>query len=1737
MKCIRFLLFSLLIFLGGEHVFAQSIYVSGSETSFVNPTLSGSKLNYQGAISCWTADVGSGRSSFYIIDAGKTYDIPFKSIYPIKRVGLDASFPGPSVSIGSISCQFAYDFTTPNPAGASGTSGQTSTCANNPVSMYSTGNWALFSDGTVKTTVVWQYDFDDLNNWLTLDESSNLYSFSFIPSAKFEILNREPHKIRFRCMAKAQYGSALPIETGYSAPSNSIQIIPPPPTLQDTSFIVKTLPCYGELNGGIYIPAQYIKGNGYVNTYRWILREGDKTDPCVPGKDCGKIAKESEEPVNLGTALSIDGLGAGQYTLWIVNPSGEAGNCFSPYKITLPTISPVELKNAGSKDITCFGDGDGVIKVLATGGKGSAAGYTYTLYSEGSPLDTKTGGAEAVSFTNLQPGKYQVRAVGGGCPYEAVFDITLVQPDLMQGSIAVVQPICNVPGDGMITVNATGATNYKYTLLKDDGTTRTLVTTATTNTFAGLSAGFYTVKAENNNHLTCIPFTDTVTIFAPTPLTIDITTRDTVSCFNGSDGAIQLTGSGGTGIFRYTFGTLSNTTGTFTGLRAGSYTATLRNQDASCTDILTQTIEIYERPQLHISLQVTDVTCNGFANGQLSATFGGGSGAYKITWQKLTNNAWQTGSFWFETDTFIDELTPGTYRAILTDAKASCSVISEEVQVNEPDALLITKVTALDAVCFEDGGSIDITTTGGNGNMTYSYLFNDETTYTDYLLKSGIHSTGDYQVRVIDYKGCTITDPTRYRITLPDSILVFNHRLSNYNGLNISCTGNTDGSIQLSANGGTSPYEFKIEGELLDKKTQLPAGFYNVQVMDARGCIRPRTIELTEAHLVFNPAIENVACNGAATGSLQPAIGGGAAPYWVTLNNKPIGFNTKVSNLAAGEYTLRVTDANECSKDTVVKIVNAYDALKFENILVNDIRCIGEAGNIAITTTGGDGDYRYTLNNVAYNNGDPLTAGAYKVTVTDGQGCVLVDNVTRNITNPPSAVQFTAVLSDYNGYNVSCKDGNNGYAAITATGGNGADYKGYTYAFDSNTFGTSDTIRGINIGTHTLHVQDRRGCIASADYTFTESPDRVGITLVSTEGVVCANTPGGVITVAGNGGLGDLKYGLDGSSWSASPVFTGLTGGDHTFWVIDVNGCTNSMIANVPSSIPEIIVDDIHLDDIKCFGEQATIAITAHGGSAPLMSEYRLNNSSYTAFDNTTRFNAGNYTIRIVDAAGCTTVKPAIVKVTAPTAPITTQLTTSNYNGVQISCKGLSDGAINLTANGGGGTYQYSINTADNTFTGLPAGTYTVQVTDNRGCVNTQSVILKEPANKVGLMVTSLKDLKCELDITGEIGIAGSGGTQPYSYNINNGNWQNNGYFTTLTAGTHQLFIKDANGCIETIGAALTTTDPAITATPDITPANCFGESNGAVNVILGGGDGVFTSKWETTGTTGSEIKNVAAGDYLLSVTDGQGCSHTFTFNVPQPDKLQFTTSAAAICDGLSDGIMTVSPGGGAGAYVYSIGNGDWQLEDQFTDLAAGTYQVSIRDFNGCRLDQEITIPKANIKPDVNFLVSSTGSALDTLVIKEISLPAPDNAVFTYSPNVTYLGENMIRFTSEGEQWVEMTATFGQCTYVLRKEIVVRPYDPSASPIYTVPVSVIDTVTLAPNPNNGTFNFKVTLSKKQQVVANVYDISGNLVARKQYEPSLSVADQFVLTNVLSGTYLLRVVSVNDSKDVLFIISR
>ncbi len=446
-----------------------------------------------------------------------------------------------------------------------------------------------------------------------------------------------------------------------------------------------------------------------------------------------------------------------------------------------------------------------------------------------------------------------------------------------------------------------------------------------------------------------------------------------------------------------------------------------------------------------------------------------------------------------------------------------------------------------------------------------------------------------------------------------------------------------------------------------------------------------------------------------------------------------------------------------------------------------NILCNGNStGAIDITAAGGSGPYIYTWTgtgvNVTAEDQTGLAAGLYSVIVTDDIGCTA--SLTVTITQP--AAPLTIVMT---GTNASC----NGSANATVSGGT------IPYTYQWNNGATTQSISNIPAGIYSVVVTDANGCTVSGSFTITgNSPVNPTTQLVN---VSCFGFNNGTITVTGAGGTAPHTYNINGSAFQPNNVFNNLAPGVYVIGAKDANGCSDFVTRTITQpSLLTVVLDSMHT---ACSGvNNGRIFITAIGGSGGKNYSWTGPNGFISNAQDPNNLFAGNYSVIVTDANGCTTNMNAVL----PEWPAITISEVVTH----VACRGVLTGAIDATVTGGTGSgftiswtgpLGFIATTED--INGLKAGNYLIKVTDaGSGCIVQKAIIVNQPANNLNLATTKTNATGC--NSLGSITATGSGGTGPYQYKLDNGIYQSSGSFTGLYAGSYTVWVKDANDCTVT---------------------------------------------------------------------------------------------------------------------------------------------------------------------------------------------------------------------------------------------------------------------------------------------------------------------------------------------------
>ena len=621
----------------------------------------------------------------------------------------------------------------------------------------------------------------------------------------------------------------------------------------------------------------------------------------------------------------------------------------------------------------------------------------------------------------------------------------------------------------------------------------------------------------------------------------------------------------------------------------------------------------------------------------------------------------------------------------------------------------------------------------------------------------------------------------------------------------------------------------------------------------------------------------DVACFGANDGSATAMPD--AAGFAYAWNTGPA--TATISGLAPGIYIVTVTQvATGC---TSVRTANITEppALTL-SVSSTNVSCFN-GNNGTATATGNGGTPGYTF---MWNNGQTmpmetgLMAGNYTVTVTDMNGCTMVEGTT---VLQPAALDLAVSAT-----NVSCFNGNNGTATATGNGGT----PGYTFMWNNGQ--TMPMAIDLVAGNYTVTVTDMNGCTMVEGITVLQ-PAALGLNINAT-GETAVNANNGHATAVPNGGVAPFTY--QWNNGAATAQITGLAPGMYDLTVMDQNGCivTGSTVINSFSCAG--LQATISHTDVSCFGgNNGSATVAPAGGLPPYVFAWSSGQITATA----TGLMTGNYTVTMTDQNSCTHVQGTTIA--QPTALSLT------VNATDETAVNTNNGTAAALPNGGTPPFVYDWNNMGTTaqITGLVPGIYTVTVTDQNGCTITGSVTVNSFSCAGFQALVSTMNISCFGGNNGTATATPMGGTPGYLFAWSNG--QTTATATNLVAGTHTVTITDQGGCL-TGQNALLTQPPLLTVTINATNETVASTNDGQATAAPDGGTAIFAYLWNTGATT-AQITNLPPGPYTVTITDAQGCT---------------TIGSTTIAAGIGSGGCMVPPVYALAAPVQVCGNTTFKL-------------------------------------------------------------------------------------------------------------------------------------------------------------------------------------------------------------------
>ena len=1070
------------------------------------------------------------------------------------------------------------------------------------------------------------------------------------------------------------------------------------------------------------------------------------------------------------------GLAKDTYTVTVV----DANRCTESKDVTLAEPTPVKWrKMATLNDPTCNGVANGTILLHPTGG---VRGYSFFMQQEGNAL---SGPSSDSLFISLPNGTFYARVTdGNGCSHDTS-GLSLTQPSALRvenfGTIA-----ATCKNDlGKVAMALAGGTS-PYTLTVNEASNSSAAALQ-----LDLSAGDYTAYIKDHNGCgvgagQSTPTASTFTISEPDSSLALASTVVPVKCFGQDNGKVTIQATGGWHSYSYTIvdalGIPKPFVGTKSDLGAGSYKILVADR-LRCRDSLM--VNIPQPPRLGATLSVVDASCYGERSGQISLLPTGGVAPYQLargnialsdstvfsnlavgkysmrvrdangcelttegrvnqpemisaplaTWvdppcgtttgmlqvdvnggTPAYNMQWLLGGETANGPT-ITNRPAGTYSLNVTDGHG-CTGLFTYTLVN-PDAPKLEAIQPSHLLCYGDqSGKIDFLVNGTNQpvDVTLSQdnadVFSQRFTTKQPTTVENL-GAGRYKLQMVDSHGCLSADSVF--VTQPPPVKL------ELVAKDVTCFSSFTGRITATAKDGAAPYRMVWSSgkeslvAATDSITGLPAGSYSARIIDSHGCGDKRgwlnlsaTVGAPAAALAFGPAaIYSPKCANGTDGWIGVTVKGGWSSSYTYQANSKTNTSGNFYNLASTTYPVTVRDANGCSiSDNIV--IPATPAIKLEVAELNNLTCYqNSSGKVYLKpTSDGASSYLYRLGEgpwVSTSAFGGLAMGRYHFEIKNINECV--STLDTALTEPDQLAVTLLAISDTCGRRV-------GRLLPSVTGGTSP----YSFSYNEKVFETA--LQGLAKGDYTVVAKDKNGCVGSKAQPVGEAlgPKISGVDVVPTS---CAEKADGRATITTLGGNGAISVTWPDNSKVGASV-SGLPKGIAKAIATDAHQCRDTVTVTIPGPDPLTTTTSSAINPL-CYGyDNGSITVVPVGGTQP----YTVNWTNGETGIKATKLAAGSHTALVTDVHGCSS---SVTKVLTDPEPIKPVIPAS-----AILC---SNQSVAVNAGYDGSSYAW---TSTNGFTSnlrtvtiSDAGTYTVLVTDMKGCSGAASINLTKLAQDI----------------------------------------------------------------------------------------------------------------------------------------------------------------------------------------------------------------------------------------------------------------------------------------------------------------------------------------------------------------------------------------------------------------------
>ncbi|WP_394774366.1 T9SS type A sorting domain-containing protein [Flavobacterium sp.] len=1266
-------------------------------------------------------------------------------------------------------------------------------------------------------------------------------------------------------------------------------------------------------------------------------------------------------------------------------------------------------------------------------------------------------------FSGLVAGTYSVKVLDA--ENSVVSAISIIDPIKMpEITITYKAVLCHGDSNGSILV---GASNGKSPNLFSINGGEYI----SYNLFENLSAGNYVLSVKDSNG--CI-VSGSVTLKDPALITAEIVI---------SDKTVVVNASGGYGKYDYAIdgGIYKQDANIFSNVSYGNHIIYVRDPN-NC--ILIQPISVV-KPVPVLSSVVVD-------KGTLTITATGGTLPYTYSLQDISGYP----TYKTQASNIFTDVVNGTYKTIVTDSKGVTYVQADIIVSGS--SVLTAIATATSITCRDPKGIITVIATGGKSPYQYSLDYGN--TYTNSNVLPNLN-VGGYTITVKDSNNFKTT--TWVNITPARSAVITSEIVSE-----ISCNGAKDGVIKINVVEGQSPYTYSIDNgnfQLTETFRDLSAGNHMIRVLDGNSCEVTISVKLSEPVAIVSTVVVN-------DKTISASSTGGTPPYsYILQNNNAIVTGPQTSNtfenLPSGVYSLQTIDKKGCT--TIQTGLTVRDStLLSATIMITPLNCDNPKGSITVNAIGGSGSYEYSLNNnpnYSFSNVfSGLSPGTYTISVKDSQN---------------ATISFIAIISALNSLNatalltkeVDCVS--NATINVNASGGK----RPYQYSLDNGvSYSSINTFTNINAGTYFVRVKDSLDCTAITNTITIRQPVPLTATVSSSKIVDCSINYNSTITITATGGQAPYQYAVNSSTnYQTDNMYFGAAPGTHIVNVKDASGCVFTTTLVIES--PSLLTLTATIAEATICGGKNSVTINTTGGQAPYTYSF-TGGTSYSPV-NISDLSGGDYTLFAKDSYGCI----ATVYITVPytTGPINTIQAITNTTGPNSN-----DGSITTLASGGTAPFTYSLLNSNNviiipaqlsnTFSNLTAGTYGIIVKDAKGCSSAinQATILSLSSTLSA--VATVSQPSCD-DPTGVITIVADGGSGIYQYSIDNGEtYINSNVFIVMQPGNYIITVRDSQNAIYTQNLIVMPLNPLFLNATIVSNVTCL--SNGIIIATVAGGQAPYSYSLNGGSFQSTNMfAELSPGNYTIAVKDANGCIEIVNIILSSPAPIIATVTT-------DNQNITVNVVGGNGSYQYSLDGIIFQANNIFTNVNYGTYQLFVRDQNGCLVSITTTVdPPAPLIDGKNIITIEfkLGQTLGDLVIngqniKWYSNQNPLGGKTTKSSEVTL---SLTTLLVDGTTYYA-SQTINGIESIERLAVTTKLNGSLSAPDFA-----LSNFRFYPNPVQHTLTIDNTATIDE---IEIISVSGKSVLAKKINNTHSEID---LSNVSSGFYLLKVKSEGQIKTI------